>query len=92
MKMQSRSGSETQAKANLVMTEALDLLASAVPTDKAAGKCIAMYLFFGDVVRLFLFPKKKKKKSPSCRPLKSLSATRDAAGFELHLVSLHTPL
>lgn len=54
----SRSGGSDEATTNLVMTELLDLLASAVPPDTAAGKCKATHLFFGDVVRLFPFPKK----------------------------------
>ena len=55
--MHCRSGSDDEATANSVMTELLDLLASAVPKDTAAGKCKATHLFFGDVVRLFPFPK-----------------------------------
>lgn len=55
--MHSRTGSSDEAAANLVMTQLLDLLASDVPIDTAAGKCKATHLFFGDVVRLFLFPK-----------------------------------
>lgn len=39
------------------MAELLDRLASAVPIDTEAGKCKATHLFFGDVVRLFPFPK-----------------------------------
>lgn len=55
--MHSSSGSDDEATANFVMTEPSDLLASAVPVDTAAGKCKATHLFFGDVVRLFPFPK-----------------------------------
>ena len=61
----SRSGGSDEATANLVMTELLDLLASAVPVDTAAGKCKATHLFFGDVVRLFPFPKKPSPVSSS---------------------------
>lgn len=39
------------------MTELLDLLALTVPKDMADEKCKATHLFFGDVVRLFPFPK-----------------------------------
>lgn len=55
--MHSRSERNDEAAANLVMTELSDLLASAIPVDTAAGKCKATHLFFGDVVRLFPFPK-----------------------------------
>lgn len=56
--MHSKSGSDDEATANLAMTELLDLLASAIPKDTAAGKCNATHLFFlRDVVRLFPFPK-----------------------------------
>lgn len=86
--MHSRSGSSDEAAANLVMTQLSDLLASDVPKDTAAGKNAKQRIYFlGDVVRLFPFP---KKNLPCVVPLKSLSASRDAAGFEAHLVSLHT--
>lgn len=79
-KMHSSSGGNDEATANLVKTELLDLLASAVPIDTAAGKCNAAPTP----------PRPQKKPLPLCRPLKSLSASRDAAGFEAHSVSLHT--
>lgn len=85
--MHSKSGSDDEAAANLAMTELLDLLASAIPKDTAAGKCNATHLFFERCSPSVPVP----KKHPLCRPLKSLSASRDAAGFEAHLVSPHTP-
>lgn len=42
--MHSRSGSNDAAPAHLLTTELLDLLASAVPMDTAAGKCKATHL------------------------------------------------
>lgn len=77
-KMHSSSGGNDEATANLVKTELLDLLASAVPIDTAAGKCNTAPT------------PPQKNPLPLCRPLKSLSASRDAAGFEAHSVSLHT--
>lgn len=42
--MQGRCGSLDEAIANLATTELLDLLASVIPMDTAAGKCTASIL------------------------------------------------